>query len=262
MAAGNTPEPEWRLPPGVTRGLWEYVHNDHVADDYDDYFAHCRLFDFDAQVIQRWFDKPGGVVADLGCGTGRALIPLVRRGFRGLAVDLSEPMLRIVNGKAAAEDLPVQCVKANLTQLDCIAEDSCDYAICLFSTLGMIRGFDNRMLALKHVRRIIRPGGRFVLHIHNLYYNIYDPYGPWWFLKTYFQKYGGEVEPGDKWFNYRGVTNMFLHVFTPRELRRALGGAGFRIREILPLHSSRVRSLRFPWLFSTLRANGWIIVCE
>ena len=111
----------------MTRGLWDYVHSDSVtADDYDNYFAYNRLFDLDMQVVEgriaQHRPEPTAVVADLGCGTGRALIPLARRGVHGLAVDLSERMLQIVRRKAEAESLPIQCLRANLVELDALAD--------------------------------------------------------------------------------------------------------------------------------------------
>jgi SAM-dependent methyltransferase len=256
------PPAQWRLPPGVTRGLWDYVESRHIADDYDDYFAENKLFEFDEQVLVRHLGKPA-VVADLGCGTGRALVPLARRGFRGVAVDLSRHMLRVVCEKAKNENLPIDCLRANLVTLDCLADDCVDHAVCLFSTLGMIRGRDNRCRALAHVRRIIRPGGRFVLHVHNFWYNLYDPGGPWWLLANLARScYDGQVERGDKFFPYRGVNNMFLHVFTRRELAADLDGAGFRIHQWIPLAPTRVRRLSLSWFCQSLRANGWIVVCE
>ena len=74
--------PSWQLPPGVSRGLWDYVHASHIADDYDEYFAFNSLFETDGAILRRQFDPPG-LVADLGCGTGRALVHVVlrRRGM-------------------------------------------------------------------------------------------------------------------------------------------------------------------------------------
>ncbi len=257
---------EWQLPPGVTRGLWEYAHAVHIAADYDDYFALNRLFDFDEQVLSKYFKCPPAgstaVVADLGCGTGRALVPLARRGLRGLAIDLSEQMLSLVKQKADIENLPIDCLQANMVELDCLADESVDYAICLFSTLGMIRGKQCRAQALGHIRRILKPRGVFVLHVHNYWYNLYDPGGPWWLIKNLLRSIvDREVERGDKFFHYRGVANMFLHVFTRRELNGALRRAGFRIKEIISLDMARQRTLPYPWLFGSLRANGWIVVC-
>jgi len=259
--------PHWRLPPGVTRGLWDYTHSLPIADDYDDYFAHNRLFRFDEQVILRHLAArrlgEGSVVADLGCGTGRAIVPLARRGFRGLAIDLSEPMLAVVRRKALAERLAIQCVQANLVDLDGIADNSADVALSLFSTLGMIQGRTNRQRALAHTRRILKPGGVFLLHVHNLWFNLRDPGGPWWLLGNSLRAgIVGDVERGDKFFDYRGVPNMFLHVFTLGELRRLLRDAGFHIVEMIPLDPRRHRALRWPNLLQRLRANGWIIACD
>ena len=260
-------QPEWSLPPGVTRGLWDYVHSDPIAEDYDEYFAQNRLFEFDEQVILRELQerdlKSDSLIADLGCGTGRALLLLTRHGYRGLAVDLSENMLKIVQAKAEAEGLPIECVHANLVELDPVADASADAAISLFSTLGMIRGRANRCRALAHAARILKPGGPFVLHVHNYWYNLYDPGGPWWVLRNLSRSiFVRDVEAGDKFFSYRGLPNMFLHVFRLSELRHDLRRAGFRIATVIPLDPRRHRALRLPWLAGRLRANGWIVVCE
>jgi SAM-dependent methyltransferase len=212
-------------------------------------------------VIARHFRAPG-LVADLGCGTARALVPLCRRGFRGLAIDLSDNMLAVVREKAVRENLPIDCLRANLVELD-LPEHSIDYAICLFSTLGMIQGRANRQRVLEATRRMLKPGGVFVLHVHNYWWNLYDPRGPWRLATNYLRaKTVGDVEPGDRYFHYRGVHNMFLHVFTRRELVQSLRRAGFHIREIIPLDARRKRQLHLPRLFSSLRASGWIVVSE
>ncbi|QDU99144.1 class I SAM-dependent methyltransferase [Lignipirellula cremea] len=255
--------PAWRLPSGVTRGLWDYVHRDHIADDYDGYFAYNRLFEFDEQILKDHFVKPGAWVADLGCGTGRALVPLARLGLQGLAIDLSEPMLRIVQEKAELENLPITCLRCNLVEMDALVDGGVDYAMCMFSTLGMVRGGANRQTVMNNVFRILKPGGLFILHVHNRYYNLYDPGGPRWLLQNFYQSLvDPEVERGDKWFQYRGVPNMYLHVFTRRELTRLITGAGLRIQQMVLLDHSRMRALRRPWMFGQLRANGYIVICQ
>jgi ubiquinone/menaquinone biosynthesis C-methylase UbiE len=237
-----------------------------MADDYDSYFAYNRLFQFDEQVVLRALQahgaEPGDLVADLGCGTGRILVTLGRLGIRGLAIDLSEPMLAVVRAKIAKERLPIQCVRANLVQLEMIRDEVVDGAVSLFSTLGMIRGHAHRQQALQHACRILKPGKPFVIHVHNYWFNLRDPGGPWWVLRTLLRAVAvRDMEAGDKFFDYRGVPKMFLHVFTQRELCVALRGAGFHLRQLIPLDVNRYRELRWPWLFGRLRANGWIAVC-
>lgn len=254
--------PSWKLPAGVSRGTWDYAQSTSVADDYDEYFAFNSLFEHDEQVLKKHL-QPYGLVADLGCGTGRALVPLVRQGHRGLAIDLSDHMLRIVQEKAELDELPIECLHANLVELDTVEDQSVDHAICMFSTLGMIRGRANRRQALQHFRRILKPGGRFILHVHNYWFNFRDPGGPGWLIKNLLTApLSKEIEVGDKWFPYRGVPNMYLHVFRRRELTADLTNAGFKIVERIPLDVARRHRLKWPWLFGAFRTNGWIVVCE
>lgn len=254
--------PAWQLPPGVSRGTWDYAQAEHIARDYDEYFADCPLFDTDEAVAARYFTTPG-VVADFGCGTGRALVPLVRAGHRGMAVDLSAEMLAVVAEKAALDQLAITCYQANLVEMDGVPSAAADYGMCLFSTLGMIRGRDNRLAALRQMRRVLKPRGVLVIHVHNVWYNLYDPGGPWWLLKNCWQAARSrEIDLGDKYFPYRQIPNMFLHVFRRGEICGALAKAGFRVREVIPLATARYRPLRWPWLFGQLRANGWVIVGE
>ncbi len=254
--------PEWLLPAGVTRGLWDYVQAEHIAWDYDEYHAFNSLFDFDQSVLAEHFQPPG-LVVDLGCGSGRALVPLVRSGLTGLAVDLSAEMLAVVGEKAETEGLPIHRVQANLAELDGIRDHVAEYAMCMYSTLGMIRGRENRQRALGHVRRILKPGGLFVLHVHNVWRNLHDSLGRRWMASHLTRlAMGREEELGDKFFDYRGIPQMFLHVFTASELRTVLETAGFQIVRWVPLDTVRRHPLRAPWLASWLRANGWIVVAQ
>ncbi len=258
--------PHWQLPPGVSPGTWDYVNHPAIAEDYDDFFAINSLFEHDERVLSEEFQPPG-LIADLGCGTGRALVPLCRRGYRGLAVDLSTHMLRVVMEKAALDGLDITPVKANLVQLHesdpPIADASVDHAMCLFSTLGMIRGHDNRLHALGHVRRVLKPGGRFVLHVHNYWFTLHDPGGWLWVAKNIAQAtFLRDTDIGDRYFPYRGLPTMYLHTFRPRELRGLLRSAGFKIRRWIPLEVTRKGPLPHPWWFESLRANGWIVVAE
>jgi hypothetical protein len=113
------------------------------------------------------------------------------------------------------------------------------------------------------VRLILKPGGLFVLHIHNFWYNLFDPEGPWWVLKSIAQApFRREFEIGDKQFDYRGIPQMYLHVFRRCEVLRLLRDTGFRVRELIPLDYRRSGRLRFAWWMGNVRANGWIVVCE
>ncbi len=257
-------KPPWQLPKGVSHGLWDYTQSEFIAEDYDEYFSYTSLFELDQGIVLDTLERvgqKGDLVADLGCGTGRALEPVVQSGYRGLAIDLSWPMLRVVQQKSNEHNLDIQCLRANLVELAIMADNSVDHCICLFSTLGMISGAGNRQTCMEHISRILKPDGRFILHIHNYWYNLYDPGGPKWLIGNWFKSlFSSKLERGDRHFSYRGVPNMFLHVFRYREIKKALAKAGLHIEKTVPLHAKRQKPLARPWLWRDLRANGWIFV--
>ena len=256
--------PTWRLPPGVTRGTWDYVHSAQIAEDYDNYFSYSELFAYDQSILFRHLDcgsRPW--IIDLGCGSGRAAVPLAQRGARVLAVDLSQTMLDITLAKAEAADLEIEAVRANLVELDGVATASLDHAICLFSTLGMVQGHPHRQQVLQHVHRLLRPGGKFILHVHNVVANLTDPGGVGWLIDSAYRRARSRgFEWGDKYFAYRGLPKMFLHTFSAGELKRPLRHARLDIVEWIPINAATNGPLPRPWWLPTLRASGWIVVAQ
>ena len=116
---------------------------------------------------------------------------------------------------------------------------------------------------LEHARRIVKPGGLFVVHVHNYWFNLYDPLGRAWMRKHWIERMKNrEIECGDKFFPFHDIAQMYLHTFTQRELKKALRQAGFHFRRWIPLGVDRQRPLACPWFFGGFRANGWIVVCE
>ena len=123
--------------------LWQYAHTPRLAAEEDAYFSDHPLFRIDAAMLDARFTTPGRLV-DLGCGAGRHAIRFAARGFRVAAVNLSRSMLEIVGQKACAAGVDVLRVEANLCRLGCFPDATFDYAVSMFSTLGMIRGRDAR----------------------------------------------------------------------------------------------------------------------
>ncbi len=251
----------WQLPRGVPRGVWQYAESDEIACHYDQDLHGHSLARLDQAAVQR--HRPAqGLVVDLGSGTGRALIPLARQGLRGLAVDLSHKMLSQLQQKVQDEGLPIGCLRANLVDLDCLADHSADYVLCLFSTLGMIEGHAHRQEVLRHVRRILRPGGKFVLHVHNLWYRLFDAPGRRWLLTSLLSAARRRSTWGDSQFDFRGIRQFYLHAFTWPELRRALRRAQLEIIEQTAVGTAAEGELPYPRLLGRWRASGWIVVCQ
>jgi SAM-dependent methyltransferase len=242
----------------VSRGLWDYLHDPSIARDYEHKILSAPLAAADIRFAEEHFPRPGRLI-DLGCGTGRLLIPFARRDFWVLGADLSEPMLRVAGDRARAEKAGVHLLKANLVELNSIAEGSFDYAACLFSTLGMISGSTERERFVRHVFRLLKPGGRFVLHVHNRWFNFWNPQGRAWLLRDCLRGLLGRAHGTRQMPAHQGIGGFGLHLYTRREVARLLRSCGFRILEVRPLGLDGDGQLTAPWWFGWLRAYGYPI---
>lgn len=253
-----TPIPAWKLPYGVNASLWEYSQTPRLAREEDLYFAGHPLFRADRRALDQRFIDVGRLI-DLGCGSGRLSIHFARRGFDVTSVDLSPSMVALVKSKAAAENLSVDGLRASLCNLQCLHEGVFDYAISMFSTLGMIRGAAARQKALRETYRILKPRGRLAIHAHNVWLNFPDRQGRKWLLEQFRRFMQGKPDCFDRRMLYRGIPDMEVHLYRWGELRRTLRRAGFAIEEVIPIETTSAEVIHRPWLFPSFRAGGWIV---
>ncbi len=258
--------PSWKLPPGVSRGTWDYVHSRQIASDYDRYFAEHPLLKLDLAFIAehlppRQADGPPPLVADLGCGTGRVSRALSAQGYRMLNIDLSQHMLDELMRQSEHPHLNT-CIQANLVELDFLQTVDLDMAVCLFSSIGMIRGRENRRRFLAGLRPALKPAAKLILHAHNRYHSLWDPKGPAWLLSTKWKSmWQPDWEYGDRVYSYRGLPAMYLHIYSRGELRSDLRAAGFRNIKFTLINSTGDALLSSSPL-GPLRAGGYFVVAS
>lgn len=104
-------------------------------------------------------------VLDVGCGFGRHAIEFARRGASVVAVDPSPTMIEAA-AQAAGVDAAIEWRVATGESVS--DRDRFDLAICLFTTLGQLRGDDDddaaeRLLAA--MCQAVRPGGHIVIEV-------------------------------------------------------------------------------------------------
>lgn len=248
-----------RLATPDRRPTWDYAHSEPIARGYDAHLAGSLLFTADLEFARRHFANPGRLI-DLGCGTGRLAIEFASRGFSVAGVNLSEPMLRVAAEKAAAAGVSVQLLRANLVELDALADATFDYAACLFSALGMIAGAVLRRRAVSHVYRLLRPGGKFRLHVHNRWFHLWDKEGRRWLIRDLLPWIAHNPTAGDRPMPaHQGIAGLKLHDFTRREAARLLEDAGFRVEIVHPIGLRPDGRLPFPFWFGRLRAYGYLL---
>ncbi|ELP31254.1 class I SAM-dependent methyltransferase [Rhodopirellula baltica] len=257
---------QWRRPAGVAPGTWRYVQQGSIANHYDAFVAETPLCALDQTILrqlfesidsgqqpvestegeatrtgQKVFSDRDNWVLDLGCGTGRAATELSRLGRNVLAIDLSQSMLNHVVERSKRSQVEstsqrtgsIVPLRANLVQLDCLADNSAAGAVCLFSTLGMIQGRENRRQVLRHASRIVRPGGKLLLHVHNRYASLAQSGGKRLLAKSLLKSIiSRDHDFGDATYAYRGLPDMFLHRYSKRKLAADLQTTGWQNNRI------------------------------
>ncbi len=235
--------PAWRRPDGVAPGTWDYFHQRSIADHYDAFVEDAPMQSVERDWLASHFpirsemeiDQKTHQIIDLGCGTGRSALPLAQAGYEVLAVDLSQPMLDQLAKKTAARNLEhrIHPLQANLVELDEIDENHVDDAICLFATLGMIQFRRYRRQSLRHVHRIVRPGGRFLFHVHHQWATLREPGGIWKLTRSFLRSWTHPGHPwGDSTYAYRGLDQMYMHCFSRREIQQDLQATGWKLASL------------------------------
>ncbi|MBI3857690.1 MAG: class I SAM-dependent methyltransferase [Planctomycetes bacterium] len=107
-----------------------------------------------------------GRILDLGCGAGRTTFGLWKEGYRDLlGADLSPVMIREARKHAASRRLKIRFRVADACRLSFPAGS---FEGCVFSFNGLmtIPKRAQRLAALRGIRRVLAPGGRFVFTTH------------------------------------------------------------------------------------------------
>jgi len=245
----------------IQKSLKRYARASHIAVEYDRYFYHNRLFRFDTRLLDEYFLQSGPLV-DFGCGTGRHIIHFAKRGFPVTGVDISPHMLDVARKKLKAQGLKARLIQADMREENLFEPEEFQYAISMFSTVGMIPAFEGRLKFFKNVLRILRKGGFFAFHTHNRFFNILDGEGRLWLLKTYLLSPFSSIEVGDRILPYyRGLKDMYLHIFSVGEVKKLLRLSGFALERIHYLNAKRSGELK-GGRFRSLRANGFVIIAR
>ncbi len=111
--------------------------------------------------FERYASCTVGSVLDAGCGSGRHLRELARRGYRAIGFDPQPEMVQFVREQAQREGLAIDVFEGSLASFR--YHGQVDAAICLMDTFRFLLTTEEIIAHLRAVAEHLTPGGLYVL---------------------------------------------------------------------------------------------------
>jgi SAM-dependent methyltransferase len=129
---------------------------------YDGSYDHIRAT-ADIEFYRALARDTGGPVLELGCGTGRVLLPIARDGLACVGLDGSQAMLEVLQRKEPPPSL--RLVRAPMEDFDLDGER---FALIFsaFRAFQHLITVDDQLRCLANVRRHLAPGGLFAMDVY------------------------------------------------------------------------------------------------
>ena len=149
---------------------------DHTGG-YEEYAVTADLYDHvvpyrdrpDVSFFVEAAQESGGPVLEVGCGTGRILIPTARAGIEIVGLDLSPQMLAVCRKRLQKEpeevQSRVQLIEADMRQFS--LEQAFKLVTTPFRPFQHLTTVDDQMSCLQCIHRHLVKGGRLILDIFN-----------------------------------------------------------------------------------------------
>lgn len=113
------------------------------------------------------YGVPGGLVLDLGCGTGSLTELLARRGYDMIGVDNSQDMLQIAMEKRADSGLDILYLWQDMREFELYGTVAAIVSIC--DSMNYLTEYEDLVQTLKLVNNYLDPQGIFIFDLNTLY---------------------------------------------------------------------------------------------
>lgn len=174
------------------------------------------------------FVKPNEKILDIGCGSGRLYKLFRGQEVKYFGVDFAEKLIKIAREKYLSSKelkkggVPPVFLVANALRLP--FEDNFFDKVFSIAVLYHIPSQEKRLLFLREVRRVLKPGGELFLTVWNLWQMKYLPLILKW---TLFKLFGlTKVDFFDIFVPFYGI-NRYYHCFKKKELNDLVMEAHF-----------------------------------
>lgn len=191
---------------------------DRFARFYDLDFEH---FQDDVALYQGFAEHTGGPLLELGCGTGRLLLPLARTGFDITGVDLSPRMLEVAQAKVDAARLGdrVTLVQADMREVQ--LPQQYRLAFIAFNSFMHLTSLEDQLEALRAWRKLLLPGGLLIIDVDHP-----DPH--------HLLEADGRLDLQGRWFDPNSGATVLKHMSRTLDAARQLQHVLFIYDEVFP----------------------------
>lgn len=143
------------------------MYND-FAQVYDklqdaDYEA---FVDYYEKIFEKLGKKPE-LVLDIGCGTGNITLPMARRGYEMIGLDLSCEMLNIAREKAMEEGLEILFLNQDMCEMELYG--TVDAMVCALDGLNYVTDINDLEKFFKLANNYLNPGGVLIFDLNTEY---------------------------------------------------------------------------------------------
>ena len=169
----------------------------------------------DCDYLERVLDvRPGDRLLDVGCGVGRHVVELARRGYRMTGIDVSRGLLKVGEGLAREAGVEADLRHRDARLLDYDSEFDAAYSVCE-GAFSLVPSDDENLAILEGMRRAVQPGGRVSVCAGHVYHTAEQ----FWQLDPVDNR--GDIRPEDKLFEEEPdyPEDAIDLAFTARELR-------------------------------------------
>ncbi len=138
---------------------------DAFARHYDDDYRH---YDADLELITAIAADCGAPILELGCGTGRAMLPLAEQGLAVTGVDISNGLLSIAKDKIkeAGHRDNLSAVYGDIRTVS-LPTTAFRFAYCVSNTLMHCTTQADQLLVLENTFRHLAPDGILLIDLFN-----------------------------------------------------------------------------------------------
>jgi len=142
--------------------MTEEIYHNKFALLYD-FFQHG--VENDIKFYLDYFKNFEGKILEIGAGTGRITIPLLKQGLDVMALDIAPKMLEILKEKAKKENIEAKTIIADMKNFR--LKNKFEAIIITFRTFQHMYSINDQLKALKNIKKHLMPNGILIFDVYN-----------------------------------------------------------------------------------------------